>query len=103
VLAKMKILTQGRWLWTRTIGSTLVGEAVDTAVFATVAFAGVLDSRLLLALVVSNYIFKCGVEIVFTPATYAVVRRLKREEKVDWYDDRTNFNPFRFGSSATEP
>jgi len=102
VLAKMKILTNGRWLWTRTIGSTLVGEAVDTAIFAGVAFAGVLDSGLLLALILSNYIFKCGVEIVFTPMTYVIIGRLKRAEQVDWYDRGTNFNPFSFGLSKRE-
>ena len=99
VLAKMKVWTRGRWLWTRTIGSTLVGEAVDTAIFATIAFAGVLDHHLLVTLIVSNYVFKCGVEAVFTPLTYAVVQRLKKSESVDWYDRETNFNPFMFGST----
>jgi len=65
ILAKMKILTKGRYLWTRTIGSTLVGEAVDTALFVTVAFWGVLGNDLLLAVIVSNYIFKVGVEVLF--------------------------------------
>ena len=102
VLAKMKILTNGRWLWMRTIGSTLVGEAVDTGLFATIAFAGVLDSRLLVALIVSNYVFKCGVEILCTPLTYVVVRRLKRSEQTDWYDRGTDFNPFRLGGSQSE-
>ena len=102
VLAKMKILTEGKWLWTRTIGSTLAGEAVDTAIFATIAFAGVLDSRLLLSLVISNYVFKCGVEIVLTPVTYVVVGKLKREENLDWYDRETDFNPFRFQSGLSD-
>jgi uncharacterized integral membrane protein (TIGR00697 family) len=102
VLAKMKVLTDGRWLWTRTIGSTLVGEAVDTALFATIAFAGGLDSHLLLTLIISNYVFKCGVEIVGTPVTYAVVKKLKREEQVDWYDRGTDFNPFRISSAGPE-
>ncbi|HTP13910.1 MAG TPA: queuosine precursor transporter [Bacteroidota bacterium] len=94
VLAKMKIWTEGRWLWTRTIGSTIVGEAVDSLLFLVVAFAGVLPNGLLLTLFVSNYVFKCGVEIVFTPVTYAVVRHLKREEGIDLYDRGTRFNPF---------
>ena len=95
VLAKMKLLTEGRWLWMRTIGSTLAGEALDTAVFGLVAFSGVLEPPLLVTLMISNYVFKCGVEIVFTPATYAVVKRLKQIEHVDWYDRDTDFNPFR--------
>jgi uncharacterized integral membrane protein (TIGR00697 family) len=96
VLAKLKVLTKGKWLWTRTIGSTLAGEALDTAVFAVIAFAGVLETPLLVTLIVSNYVFKCGVEIVFTPATYAVVRWLKNVEGTDWYDRGTDFNPFSF-------
>ena len=94
VLAKMKVLTSGRWLWTRTIGSTLAGEAVDTAIFATVAFLGVLPSDLLTVLIVSNYVFKVGVEALATPVTYAVVTFLKRSEQEDYYDRQTNFNPF---------
>jgi len=100
VLAKMKLLSEGRWLWMRTIGSTLAGEALDTAVFGLVAFSGVLEPPLLVTLMISNYVFKCGVEIVFTPATYAVVKRLKQIEHVDWYDRDTDFNPFRTAQSA---
>jgi uncharacterized integral membrane protein (TIGR00697 family) len=91
----LKLLTKGRWLWLRTIGSTLAGEALDTAVFGMIAFAGVLEQQLLVTLMISNYVFKCGVEIVFTPATYAVVKWLKQVENVDWYDRDTDFNPFR--------
>jgi uncharacterized integral membrane protein (TIGR00697 family) len=94
VLAKMKLATKGRFLWTRTIGSTIVGEAVDTAIFATVAFLGVLPSSLLVAVIISNYVFKVGVEAVFTPLTYLIVGGLKRAEGVDYYDRKTNFNPF---------
>ncbi len=94
VLAKMKLATKGRFLWTRTIGSTIVGEAVDTAIFATVAFLGVLPSSLLVTVIISNYVFKVGVEIVFTPLTYLIVGGLKRAEGVDYYDRKTNFNPF---------
>ncbi len=94
VLAKMKLATQGRWLWMRTIGSTLVGEGVDTVVFVLVAFLGVLPNELVWAVLVSNYIFKVGVEVVFTPVTYAVVSFLKRAEHEDYYDRDTDFNPF---------
>ncbi|MFQ6049013.1 MAG: queuosine precursor transporter, partial [Phycisphaerae bacterium] len=94
LLAKMKLLTRGRWLWSRTIGSTLVGEGVDTAGFILIAFAGVYQPTLLAALIVSNYLFKVGVEVVFTPVTYAVVTALKRAENEDYYDWRTRFNPF---------
>lgn len=97
-LAKMKIFTRGRWLWTRTIGSTLVGELVDTLFFITIAFLGVFDLRLLLAVFISNYVFKVGVEVLATPITYAVVRFLKRSEDVDYYDYKTKFNPFHIGS-----
>lgn len=97
VLAKMKILTKGRWLWTRTIGSTLVGEGVDTLLFVTIAFAGVLPPSLLFSVILSNYIFKSGVEALATPITYQIVRWLKRAEQEDYYDYGTDFNPFKFG------
>ena len=96
VLAKMKILTQGRFLWARTIGSTLVGEAVDTAAFVLIAtVAGVFGWGAFASLVLTNYIFKCSVEAVMTPVTYGVVAFLKRAEREDYYDYGTNFNPFR--------
>ncbi len=94
ILAKLKILTGGRWLWTRTIGSTIAGEAVDTAVFLTVAFLGDQAPALLLATFASNYVFKVGVEALFTPVTYRVVNFLKRAEAEDYYDRGTNFSPF---------
>lgn len=94
VLAKMKIFTKGRYLWTRTIGSTLVGEFFDTMLFITIAFYGVLPTNVLVALLFSNYVFKVGVEVVFTPVTYWVVNFLKRVEHEDYYDRKTNFNPF---------
>jgi uncharacterized integral membrane protein (TIGR00697 family) len=94
VLAKMKILTRGRWLWMRTIGSTLVGEAVDTALFLGVAFLGALPSNLLLTVFISNYVFKVGVEVCFTPVTYWVTNFLKKYEREDYYDFGTDFNPF---------
>lgn len=94
VLAKLKLATNGRWLWTRTIGSTLVGEALDTAIFLLIAFYGVWDNRLLWTVFISNYVFKVGVEVLFTPVTYAVVGFLKKAEVEDYYDRDTNFNPF---------
>jgi queuosine precursor transporter len=96
VLAKMKIATQGRFLWMRTIGSTLVGEGVDTLIFVVVAFAGTIPARDLWLMIIFNYVFKCGTEVVFTPVTYAVVGFLKRHEKMDAYDVQTRFNPFLF-------
>jgi uncharacterized integral membrane protein (TIGR00697 family) len=95
VLAKMKVLTEGRWLWMRTIGSTLLGEFVDTVMFVVVASAfGIFPWSLFLTLTVTNYLFKCGVETLMTPVTYLVVGALKRAENEDYYDRGTNFNPF---------
>ena len=94
-LAKMKVFTRGRWLWSRTIGSTLVGELVDTVMFVVVASAfGVFPWSLFLSLTVTNYLFKVSVEVLLTPLTYAIVRALKRAEHEDYYDHDTNFNPF---------
>jgi hypothetical protein len=96
VLAKMKILTRGRWLWTRTIGSTIVGEFLDTAIFISIAsLFGVFPWRLFVTLVLTNYLFKCGMEALMTPVTYKVVNALKRMESEDYYDRETNFNPFK--------
>jgi len=95
VLAKMKILTNGRWLWSRTIGSTLIGEFIDTVIFVVIASAfGVFPWDLFLTLTFSNYIFKVSMEALMTPVTYAVVGFLKRAEREDVYDRDTNFNPF---------
>ena len=93
-LAKMKIATAGRFLWMRTIGSTLIGEGVDTAIFCTVAFWGTMPNELLVSIVASNYVFKCAFEVLATPVTYRVVGYLKRSENEDYYDRETNFNPF---------
>jgi uncharacterized integral membrane protein (TIGR00697 family) len=95
-LAKMKILTRGRWLWMRTMGSTIVGELVDTVVFVIIAsLFKVFPWELFLTLTVTNYLFKCGVEALMTPVTYAVVAALKRVENEDYYDRETDFNPFK--------
>jgi uncharacterized integral membrane protein (TIGR00697 family) len=94
-LAKLKILTDGRWLWIRTIGSTILGELVDTVLFVGVAsLFGVFPWSLFLTLTVTNYLFKCGVEALMTPITYVAVNALKRAEDEDYYDRGTNFNPF---------
>ncbi len=95
VLAKMKLATRGRWLWTRTIGSTLVGQGLDTALFVGVATVlGVFPVEAMWSLLVANYLFKVGVEAVMTPVTYRICSFLKRIEGVDAYDDDTDFNPF---------
>ena len=100
VLAKMKILTRGRWLWTRTVGSTLVGEGIDTLVFVAVAVLfGVFPAALFVTLALTNYLFKVGVEVLMTPVTYAAVGALKQVEHEDYYDRGTNFNPFRISTT----
>ncbi|HEX7344756.1 MAG TPA: queuosine precursor transporter [bacterium] len=98
IMAKMKIWTQGRFLWTRTIGSTIVGEGVDTALFCIIAFVGSISGSLLGAVILSNYIFKVGVEVLATPATYRIVGFLKKREELDTYDTQTRFNPFSLQS-----
>jgi hypothetical protein len=100
VLAKMKIMTRGKWLWTRTIGSTIVGEAVDSALFYPLAFynAGLMPNEILPAIMLAQFVGKVGVEVVFTPMTYKVVGFLKRAEQEDYYDRGTDFNPFTLRS-----
>lgn len=93
-LAKLKLLTKGRFLWTRTIGSTVVGQAVDTTVVIFVAFYGMRSTSVLVQLIVSGYLIKVVYETLMTPVTYAVVNFLKRAEGVDYFDYETNFNPF---------
>ena len=96
VMARMKVLTRGRWLWSRTIGSTLVGQAIDTVIFILVAtLAGVFPWELFATLVVANYIFKVAIEVLMTPLTYRVVNALKRAEGEDYFDRDTVFNPFK--------
>ena len=96
VLARMKIMTAGKWLWTRTIGSTIFGEAVDSALFYPLAFygTGIIPNDKLPLVMVAQFIGKVGVEVVFTPVTYKIVAFLKRAEHEDHYDRGTNFNPF---------
>ena len=96
VMAKMKIWTKGKRLWTRTIGSTIFGEGVDSIIFYPLAFynSGVIPNDKLLLVVLTQFLAKTLVEIIFTPVTYAVIKFLKTHEKIDFYDDKTNFNPF---------
>ncbi|HSF07443.1 MAG TPA: queuosine precursor transporter [Methylomirabilota bacterium] len=95
VLAKLKVATGGRWLWLRTIGSTVVGQALDSAVFITLAFAGTVPAGALPAIVAGQWAVKVVYEAAATPLTYAVVRWLKSREGLDTFDYRTDFNPIR--------
>jgi uncharacterized integral membrane protein (TIGR00697 family) len=94
VLARMKVLTGGRWLWMRTIGSTVLGQGVDSLIFYPVAFAGIWSGETLATVIAVNWTFKVSVEVLMTPATYAIVGWLKRHEHEDYYDTKTNFTPF---------
>jgi len=94
VMAKLKVLTQGKKLWMRTIGSTVLGQGLDSILFYPIAFAGIWTFDTLLAVIVFNWAFKVTVEIVMTPVTYAVVNWLKKAEGEDFYDQATNFTPF---------
>lgn len=94
VLAKMKLLTRGRYLWTRTIGSTFAGEAVDTLIFYPLAFWWIWTPGQIVSVMIANYILKCAWEIVNTPITYLIVGFLKRAENEDYFDRDTDFTPF---------
>jgi uncharacterized integral membrane protein (TIGR00697 family) len=98
VMARLKVATQGRWLWTRTISSTLLGQGLDSAIFITGAFAGILPAGVLVRTILYQWGFKTAYEVVATPLTYALVGFLKRAEQQDPLDVRTNFNPFRLAS-----
>jgi uncharacterized integral membrane protein (TIGR00697 family) len=98
VMAKMKLLTDGRWLWTRTVGSTVVGQAVDTVIIMVLAFAGRVPAGAIFKLIVSSYLGKVLYEVVATPLTYVVVNFLKRREGIDTFDHGISFNPFRLES-----
>ncbi|MBN9426753.1 MAG: queuosine precursor transporter [Burkholderiales bacterium] len=97
VLARMKVMTQGRHLWMRTIGSTIVGEGVDSTLFYPLAFwnSGIIPNELIPTLMLSQWIAKTAVEVALTPVTYKVIGFLKRAEREDWYDRNTDFNPFK--------
>jgi uncharacterized integral membrane protein (TIGR00697 family) len=92
VMAKMKIATQGRWLWTRTIGSTIIGQGLDSSIFITIAFAGTTSFTPIMILY--HWLAKTAIEALATPFTYTAVNYLKEKERVDTYDYKTNFNPF---------
>jgi len=98
VLAKMKIWTKGKYLWTRTIGSTVVGEGVNTILFYVIALYAVIPTNLLVASILSGWLLKVVVEVIMTPVTYKVVAKLKKVENEDYYDHETNFNPLKLDS-----
>jgi hypothetical protein len=93
VLARLKVLTRGRWLWMRTISSTIVGQGFDSLIFVGIAFAGTVPPGLLLSIALTQWVVKCLYEALLTPATYLVVNFLKKQEGVDTYDYATSFNP----------
>lgn len=96
VLAKIKILTNRKWLWVRLIGSTIVGQLADSLLFILIAFWGVLPFSLIKTLIICNFIFKNLLEILLLPVTYKIIAFLKRKEGIDFYDKKTNFSPFKF-------
>lgn len=98
VLAKLKVWTKGKYLWTRTIGSTVFGEGANTALFYTIALYGILPNSLLVTSVLSGWLLKVALETVLTPVTYAVIGKLKKVESEDYYDRDTDFNPFKLNS-----
>ena len=94
VMAKMKILTAGRQLWMRTIGSTVCGEAVDSVIFYPLAFMGIWSTDMLITVAITNYVLKVMWEVLATPMTYKIVAAVKRAEQEDFYDYKTDFTPF---------
>jgi queuosine precursor transporter len=96
-MARLKLLTGGRMLWTRTVGSTVVGQAVDTALVVTLTFAGIVETRKLIVMILTGYALKVAYEVLATPVTYLIINALKRAESIDTFDRHTDFNPFRFG------
>jgi uncharacterized integral membrane protein (TIGR00697 family) len=94
VLAKLKVRTEGRWLWMRTIGSTIAGEGIDSIIFYPLAFLGTWETPLVIQVMITNYFLKVLWEVVATPLTYQFVKFLKRAEHEDYYDRDTDFNPF---------
>lgn len=95
ILAKLKIATKGRWLWTRTIGSTLVGEGLDSLVFIVAAFVGTIPSAAIVSTILTQWLLKSAYEAAVTPLTYLIINFLKRQEGLDSYDYNTNFSPLR--------
>ena len=101
-MARLKLLTRGRWLWTRTVGSTVVGQAVDTTIVIVLTFAGNLPRRVPCELILTSYFLKVAYEVLATPLTYLVVNFLKRAEHSDAFDAHTNFNPFTFFGARSQ-
>jgi uncharacterized integral membrane protein (TIGR00697 family) len=99
-MAKLKLITKGRWLWTRTVGSTVVGQLVDTTLVIVITFAGTFSAGKLFQIIWQGYLLKVAYEVLATPLTYLVVNWLKRVEHADTFDTHTNFNPFRFQGQA---
>jgi len=100
-MARLKLITKGRWLWTRTVGSTVVGQAVDTTLVITLTFAGKYTPHELLRIIGTGYLIKVAYEVLATPLTYLVINGLKRIEHTDAFDTHTNFNPFRFAEKTS--
>jgi uncharacterized integral membrane protein (TIGR00697 family) len=100
VMAKLKLATNGRWLWTRTVGSTIVGQAVDTVLVVLLMFYGLYPRRVLLSVILADYTMKVLYEVLATPLTYFVINSLKRAEGIDTFDRKTNFNPFHFAKKS---
>ncbi len=98
-MAKLKLITKGRWLWTRTVGSTVVGQAVDTTLVIIITFAGTFTAGKLFQIIWQGYLLKVAYEVLATPVTYLVVNWLKRAEHVDTFDTHTNFNPFKLAEA----
>lgn len=94
ILSRLKIFTKGKYLWIRTIGSTLVGQLIDSVLFVVIAFGGVWENSLVIRVLISNYIFKTMYEVIATPLTYTITRWLKNKEREDHYDYEANYNPF---------
>jgi uncharacterized integral membrane protein (TIGR00697 family) len=101
-MARLKLLTQGRWLWTRTVGSTIVGQAVDTTLVILITLAGLYSAQILVKIILTGYLLKVAYEVLATPITYAVIRWLKRAEGMDAFDRQTDFNPFRWNPDRDE-
>lgn len=99
-MARLKLLTQGRHLWTRTVGSTVTGQAVDTVLVIVLTFAGRMPAPTLFRIIWQGYLLKVAYEVLATPLTYLVVKALKHAENSDAYDNHTSFNPFRFAAST---
>jgi uncharacterized integral membrane protein (TIGR00697 family) len=102
-MARLKLLTRGRWLWTRTVGSTVLGQAVDTTLVILITFIGTFTPHKLFQIIWQGYLLKVAYEVLATPITYLVVNFLKRAEHSDAFDAHTNFSPFRFASPPQEP